>query len=61
MKDLSDFRKRKDYVITKKPFYLFTKTEGGEKNIKNSKGLITNYDVKLYDYIHNRNIYNLSK
>ncbi|CAK58506.1 unnamed protein product (macronuclear) [Paramecium tetraurelia] len=58
---ISDPRKRKQYVITKKPFYLFTQQVEGNKNSKNSKGLITNFDVKLYDYIHNRNIYTLNK
>ncbi|CAK88253.1 unnamed protein product (macronuclear) [Paramecium tetraurelia] len=58
---ISDPRKRKQFIITKKPFYLFTKQVEGDKNPKNFKGLITNYDVKLYDYIHNRNIYTLNK
>ncbi|CAD8133117.1 unnamed protein product [Paramecium octaurelia] len=58
---IADPIKRKDYVITKKPFYLFTKQADGDKNSKNTKGLITNFDVKLYDYIHNRNIYTLNK
>ncbi|CAD8141576.1 unnamed protein product [Paramecium pentaurelia] len=58
---ISDPRKRKQYIITKKPFYLFTKQVEANKNLKNSRGLITNFDVKLYDYIHNRNIYTLNK
>ncbi|CAD8053260.1 unnamed protein product [Paramecium sonneborni] len=58
---ITDPRMRKDYVITKKPFYLFTKQAVGNKSQKNTKGLITNFDVKLYDYIHNRNIYTLNK
>ncbi|CAD8059368.1 unnamed protein product [Paramecium sonneborni] len=58
---ISDPRKRKQYEITKKPFYLFSKQIEGNKNQKNQKGLITNFDVKLYDYIHNRNIYTLNK
>ncbi|CAD8061210.1 unnamed protein product [Paramecium sonneborni] len=60
-KSITDPRKTKEYVITKKPFYLFTKQADGDKNSKNTKGLITTFDVKLYDYIHNRNIYTLNK
>jgi len=52
-----EYSKRKNYVITKKPFYLFNKKFTNDKNPKHSKGLITMYDLRLYDYIHNKKIY----
>ncbi|CAD8137147.1 unnamed protein product [Paramecium octaurelia] len=38
---ISDHRKRKQFIITKKLFQ-------GNKNLKNSKGLITNFDEYIY-------------
>ncbi|CAD8105335.1 unnamed protein product [Paramecium primaurelia] len=52
-----DYKNLKDYVIAKKPFFLFTKRAKQDKNPKNAHGLITMFDLKLYDYIHNKKIY----
>ncbi|KAM3135143.1 hypothetical protein pb186bvf_012789 [Paramecium bursaria] len=43
--------------VPKKPFYLFQKKAKSDKNPKNTRGLITHWDLRLYDYIHNKRIY----